>query len=159
MQNALDVIDVGGVPTCRSVVDGSDPNCVPWNPFVPNGITQAQLDYLQAPGIQTGRISQEIYNGVVNGDLGIYGVKSPLGDRRHPGRVRLPSTGAMRCATSVDALQTANQLSGAGGAVIGISGATTVKELFMEARVPIAQDQAVRGEPLVRHRLPLLGLR
>ena len=29
MQNALDVIDVGGVPTCRSVVDGSDLNCVP----------------------------------------------------------------------------------------------------------------------------------
>ena len=34
------------------------------------------------------------------------------------------------------------QLGGSGGPTIGISGATTVKELFMEARVPIAQDQA-----------------
>ncbi len=32
-RGALDVIDVGGVPTCRSVIDGTDPNCVPWNPF------------------------------------------------------------------------------------------------------------------------------
>jgi outer membrane receptor protein involved in Fe transport len=141
MQNALDVIDVGGVPTCRSVVDGSDPNCVPWNPFVPNGINQAQLDYLQAPGIQTGGISQEIYNGVVNGDLGVYGAKMPWASDG----VQVVFGAEYRrdaLENQVDALQTANQLSGAGGAVIGISGATTVKDLFMEARVPIAQDQA-----------------
>jgi hypothetical protein len=35
LRRALDVVDVGGVPTCQSVIDGSDPNCVPWNPFVP----------------------------------------------------------------------------------------------------------------------------
>ena len=55
LRNSLDVIDVAGVPTCRSVVDGNDPNCVPWNPFVPNGITQEQLDYLQVTAIQVGR--------------------------------------------------------------------------------------------------------
>ena len=43
---------------------------------------------------------------------------------------------------SVDSLQEPDQLSGAGGAVIGISGGTQVEELFMEARVPIAQDRA-----------------
>ena len=43
---------------------------------------------------------------------------------------------------TVDALQEAGRLGGSGGPTIGISGATTVKELFMEARVPIAQDQA-----------------
>jgi len=142
MQNALDVRDVGGVPTCQSVIDGTDLNCVPWNPFVPNGVTQAQLDYLQATGIQAGRISQEIYNGVVNGDLGVYGVKSPLAS---DGIQVVFGSEYRRDAlrNEVDALQTANQLSGAGGAVIGISGATTVKEMFMEARVPIAQDQTM----------------
>src|SRR4029077_15759259 len=73
-----DVIDVGGVPTCRSVLDGTDPACVPWNPFQPGQVDDAQLNYLQADGLQIGRISQEIYNGVINGDLGVYGIKSPL---------------------------------------------------------------------------------
>jgi len=141
MQRALDVIDVGGVPTCRSVIDGSDPNCVPWNPFVPNGVTPAQLNYLQATGIQAGRITQEIYNGVVNGDLGMYGVKSPLAtDGIQVVFGAEYRRDALR--NDVDALQEANQLSGAGGAVIGIEGATQVNDLFMEARVPIAQDQA-----------------
>ena len=142
LQRALDVIDVGGVPTCRSVVDGSDPNCVPWNPFVPNGVTPAQLNYLQATGIQTGRISQEIYNGVINGDLGVYGLKSPLAS---DGIQVVFGAEYRRDAlrNEVDALQEANQLSGAGGAVIGIEGATRVNDLFMEARIPIAQDQAM----------------
>ncbi len=141
LQRALDVIDVGGVPTCRSVVDGSDPNCVPWNPFVPNGIDQAQLNYLQATGIQAGRISQEIYNGVITGDLGVYGVKSPLAS---DGIQVVFGAEYRRDAlrNDVDALQEQNQLSGAGGAVIGIEGATKVNDLFMEARVPIVQDQA-----------------
>jgi hypothetical protein len=41
LRRALDVVDVGGVPTCQSVIDGTDPNCVPWNPFV-RGVNAAQ---------------------------------------------------------------------------------------------------------------------
>ena len=78
LQRALNVVDVGGVPTCQSVIDGTVAACVPWNPFSANAVTAAQLNYLQATGLQTGRISQEIYNGVITGDLGVYGVKSPL---------------------------------------------------------------------------------
>jgi iron complex outermembrane recepter protein len=139
---ALDVIDVGGTPTCRSVIDGSDPNCVPWNPFVPNGVDQAQLDYLQAKGIQIGRINQEIYNGVVTGDLGTYGFKTPWAAEG----VQVVFGAEYRRDTldnKVDALQEQAQLSGSGGATIGISGATQVKELFFEGRVPLAQDQAM----------------
>jgi outer membrane receptor protein involved in Fe transport len=141
LQRALDVIDVGGVPTCRSVVDGTDANCVPWNPFQPNQITAAQLNYLQAAGLQNGRISQEIYNGVITGDLGVYGVKSPMAS---DGLQLVVGTEYRRDAltNTVDALQTQGQLAGSGGATIGISGATKVLEGFMEARFPIAQDQA-----------------
>jgi iron complex outermembrane receptor protein len=141
LQRALDVINVNGVPTCQSVIDGSDPNCVPWNPFQPGGINQAQLNYLQATGLQTGRINQEIYNAAVNGDLGVYGIKSPLATDG----VQLVFGTEWRRDTlqnTVDALQTAGQLAGSGGPTIGISGGTQVEELFMEARVPIAQDQA-----------------
>jgi iron complex outermembrane receptor protein len=137
---SLDVIDIGGVPTCRSVLDGSDPNCVPWNPFQPGGVDQAQLDYLQANGLQIARINQEVYNAVVNGDLGVYGIKSPLAS---DGIQVVFGTEWRRdtLSNTVDSLQSQDQLSGAGGAVIGISGGTKVEELFMEARVPIAQDR------------------
>ncbi|HEU4517567.1 MAG TPA: TonB-dependent receptor [Steroidobacteraceae bacterium] len=141
LQRALDVVDVGGVPTCRSVVDGTDPLCVPWNPFQPGGVNQAQISYLQADGLQIGRINQEIYNAVVNGDLGIYGIKSPLAS---DGIQLVLGTEWRRDSldNTVDSLQQANQLSGGGGAVLPISGATQVGELFLEARVPIAQDRA-----------------
>jgi outer membrane receptor protein involved in Fe transport len=43
----------------------------------------------------------------------------------------------------VDALQEAAQLSGSGGATIGINGSTKVQELFFEGRLPLAQDQAM----------------
>ena len=57
IKRALDVVaDADGNPVCRSVVDGTDPNCLPWNVFVNNGnqivddeadgVTQAVLDYL-----------------------------------------------------------------------------------------------------------------
>jgi len=139
---ALNVVDVGGVPTCQSVIDGTDPACVPWNPFVPGGITQDQLDYLQATGLQIGRINQEIYNGVISGDLSDYGWKLPWASDgvqvvfgTEYRRDRLSNT--------VDALQEAFQLTGAGGPTIGITGSTKVQELFFEGRLPIAQDQAM----------------
>jgi outer membrane receptor protein involved in Fe transport len=141
LNRALDVIDVAGVPTCRSVIDNSDPNCVPWNPFVPNGVDAAQLNYLQAKGIQTGQLTQEIYNAVVNGDLGTYGFKTPWATDG----VQVVFGAEYRRDTldnKVDALQEAAQLSGTGGATIGINGSTKVEELFFEGRIPLAQDRA-----------------
>ncbi|MBX3703719.1 MAG: TonB-dependent receptor, partial [Steroidobacteraceae bacterium] len=142
VNRALDVVNVAGVPTCQSVIDGSDPDCVPWNPFVPNGITQEQIDYLTATGLQLGRISQEIYNGVISGDLSAYGWKTPWAS---DGVQVVFGTEYRRDAlvNTVDALQEAFQLTGAGGPTIGISGSTKVQELFFEGRLPIAQDQSM----------------
>ncbi len=136
---ALDVIDVAGTPTCRSVIDGSDTNCVPWNPFVPNGVTAAQRAYLQAKGIQVGTLDQEVFAAVVDGDLGEYGFKMPWASDG----AQVVFGAEYRRDTldnKVDALQEADQLSGAGGATIGIAGATKVTDLFFEGRLPIAQD-------------------
>ena len=134
---ALDVVDVNGTPTCRSVVDGTDPVCVPYNVFDPNGITPEALTYLQAPGIQTGTIDQEIYVGTVTGDLGwtiptaAESVKVAFGAEYRRDSLT----------NSVDALQSANRLSGAGGATIGIEGATKVVDLFTEVSVPLVEDK------------------
>ena len=141
IERALDVVSVAGVPTCQSVIDGSDPNCVPWNPFTPGGITQAQLDYLQAQGLQIGKLTQEIFNGIVQGDLSGYGVKLPWASDG----VQVVFGAEYRSDTldnDVDALQEAFQLAGSGGPTIGITGSTKVNDLFFEAKVPIAQDRA-----------------
>ncbi len=138
---ALDVVEDGGVPTCRSVIDGTDAGCVPWNPFVPGGVTQEQLDYMQVKGMQVGKLTQEIYNGVINGDLGIYGVKTPWATDG----VQVVFGSEWRRDTlsnQVDPLQEADMLAGQGGPTIGVSGGTQVEELFFEGRVPLAQDRA-----------------
>jgi outer membrane receptor protein involved in Fe transport len=140
---ALNVLpDANGDPQCVSFLDGTDPNCVPYNPFVVGGITQEQLDYLQVTGVQVGRITQEIYNGVITGDLGVYGIKSPMAS---DGIQVVVGTEYRRDTldNTVDALQEAFQLTGSGGPTIGISGTTKVLEGFMEARIPIAQDQTM----------------
>jgi len=140
LKRSLDVINVNGVPTCRSVIDGTDASCVPWNPFVPGGVTEDQLNYLQVNGLQIGRINQEIYNGVINGDLGNNGVKTPWASDG----VQVVFGAEWRRDTltnTVDSLQQVDDLSGAGGAVIGLSGGTKAEDLFFEGRVPIAQDR------------------
>ena len=88
---ALDVVaDDDGNPVCRSVVDGSDPSCVPWNLFkgqglvdgddVRQGITQGALDYLVVPSFLRGTTDLRVYSGYVSGDLGQYGVSLPAAD-------------------------------------------------------------------------------
>ncbi|MBX3695616.1 MAG: TonB-dependent receptor [Steroidobacteraceae bacterium] len=137
ISRALDVVDVGGTPTCRSVVDGTDPDCRPYNPFDPAGVTQDALNYLQAPGLQTGTIDQEVYVGQVTGDLGwtvptaAESIKVAFGAEYRKDTL----------SNTVDALQSAAQLSGSGGATIGISGSTKVVDLFTEAHVPLVQDK------------------
>ncbi|TCP31909.1 TonB-dependent receptor-like protein [Sphingomonas sp. BK235] len=81
INRSLDVVSVNGTPTCRSVVNGSDPACVPFNAFRPFNRDQALNDYLY--GGATGGISTRIprllqFIGTVSGDLGKYGVTSPF---------------------------------------------------------------------------------
>ena len=149
---ALDAVDEGvyngglfggvanGNIVCRSVADGLDNGCAPYNPFTPGGVSPESLAYLQALGIQSGKLTQEIYNGIITGDLGTYGFKSPWAS---DGVQVVFGTEYRRdtLENDVDALQEADQLSGAGGATIGIEGSTLVKELFTEVRIPIAQDR------------------
>ncbi len=84
INRSLDVVNVGGVPTCRAVVNGSDPNCVPFNAFAPFNKDQALNQYLY--GGATGGISTRIprlmqFLGTISGDLGKYGITSPLAEQ------------------------------------------------------------------------------
>ena len=80
IKRALDVVaDADGNPVCRSVVDGTDPNCLPWNVFVNNGnqivddeadgVTQAVLDYLIVDLYARGEVYEEIWQAVMSGQI------------------------------------------------------------------------------------------
>ncbi len=84
INNSLDVVNVGGTPTCRSVVNGSDPACVPFNAFAPFNQDLALNNYLY--GGATGGIYTRIprllqFLGTVSGDLGKYGITSPFAEQ------------------------------------------------------------------------------
>jgi iron complex outermembrane receptor protein len=85
--NALDVIPnpatggVAGVATgaavCRSAVTGAAPTCVPWNIYVPGGVSKAALAYMSVPATYASNSTEYIWDGSVTGDLGKYGIKLP----------------------------------------------------------------------------------
>jgi iron complex outermembrane recepter protein len=137
LNRALDVVNVGGTPTCRSVVNGTDLNCVPYDIFIIGGVNQAQLDYLQIPLIQRGETTQQIITGAITGDTGW----------------ALPSASrtvqvAFGAEYRRDALKSTTDTSfssgdgaGQGGPTIGLSGDSDVAEVFGEIQIPLADDQ------------------
>jgi iron complex outermembrane recepter protein len=138
---AMDVV-VGpnGTPVCRSVVDGSDPTCVPYNVWRAGGVTQAALNYLYVPGLSGGYTQQNVYGGSLASDLGTYGIKSPMAkdgvgvafglERRTEKMVFDPDN------------EVANgDLAGTGGTgAKPVNGDYTVKEIYGEVKIPLIQD-------------------
>jgi len=139
--NALDVVQTPNGPQCRSVVNGTDPTCVPYNIFAIGGVTQAALNYLQVPALQNAIIDQSVMQGVVTGDLTDAGVKLPSASEgvklvfgvegRHDSVKFIP-----------DFLVANGLLAGSGGPTPPLSGSTNVTDYFMEASVPLVQDKA-----------------
>jgi outer membrane receptor protein involved in Fe transport len=135
VQNALNVInDANGHPVCVS--GGS---CVPLNIFQPlsQGITPAALNYALLSAFTTGNTTQQVANFSLTGDLGQYGVKSPWAAEG----VGVAGGFEYRRDTltlSYDSVQSSGDLSGAGGQVLPVNGVTDTKEIFFEARIPVA---------------------
>ena len=135
---ALDVVEVDGAPTCRAVIDGSDPGCVPWNVFQTGGVTQEALDYLRIALRATGSLEQDQYVAFLSGDLTGYGLASPLaqdglqvvlgGEYRHEKMDFNPDLGYRT-----------GDGAGQGGPTEAVSGDIDVAEFFVEARLPLAE--------------------
>ncbi len=78
---ALNAVNVNGVPTCRSVIDGTDPNCIPINVFTPGGVTAEQAAYIFGESNTASRNSLSVFSGSLSGDLGEMGVTLPWADK------------------------------------------------------------------------------
>ena len=138
---ALDVV-VGpnGTAICRSVQDGSDPGCVPYNLWSLGKITPEALAYIQTPGLQNGSTQQTIQGANISGDLGRYGMKLPtakngiavsFGVERRVEKLEL----------NTDTAFSTGDLAGQGGPTIGTVGQYTVNEVFGEIRAPLVEGR------------------
>jgi outer membrane receptor protein involved in Fe transport len=123
-----------GAPVC---VSGGQ--CVPWNIFQTGGVTQAALNYLETPGTAEGNNTEQIEHIDVTGDLGKYGVKSPLANESLAANVggehRMDSV-----TFSPDGAELAGDLAGFSGASVPINAHYDINEAFAELRAPIAHD-------------------
>jgi iron complex outermembrane receptor protein len=136
---AFDVVDDGaGNAVCRSALDGTDPNCVPYNIFAIGGVTPQALAYLQTPGFQKGFTSTEVISASVNGDLTSYGVKSPWAKSGLGLAVGVEHR-TEEMDLSTDQAFTTGDLAGQGGPTIGLGGSFNVMDVFTELRMPIIE--------------------
>lgn len=144
LTRALDVVanPAGGAPVCRSTLDGTDPNCVPYNIFSPGNVSAASVAYLSTPGFQRGLTSEQVASASLTGKLGEYGIQSPLATEGVGIALGAEYRKERLEFTSDLAFQTGD-LAGQGGATVPVSGSFNVKEVFGELRIPLIHDNFV----------------
>jgi iron complex outermembrane recepter protein len=143
---ALDVLaDEDGNPVCRSVVDGSDPNCVPWNVFEAGGVTQEALDYLIKPLFARGDTYTTQVSGYVTGDLTEAGVMVP-GTSTGVGVVLGAEYRREALKFEPDTGFTSGDGAGQGGPTLGVEGSFSVTEVFGELDIPLLEAQPFAEE-------------
>jgi outer membrane receptor protein involved in Fe transport len=142
---ALDVVadptpGVGGAPVCRSVVDGSDPNCLPWNIWEAGGVTAAAVNYLGVSYYEQGKTDQTVATGYLQGNLGEYGVKLPWADNGIDVVIGLERR-QENLDYQPDDLSIEGAIGGLAAALVPTSGGYTVEEIFTEAKIPIVEGK------------------
>lgn len=151
LNRALNVVDEGfertgvanGNIVCRSVVDGSDPNCVPYNIFNgAGGASAAAVNYLSATGFQKGYTSEQVANASLTGQLGEYGIASPWATDGIGVNLGFEWRKESLDLNTDNAFQTGD-LTGQGGATLPLSGSFRVYEFFAETQMPIIQDSFI----------------
>ncbi|MEQ9396502.1 TonB-dependent receptor plug domain-containing protein [Haliea sp.] len=80
MRRALDVTrdPAGGEAVCAAALNGSDPDCVPWNIFTEGAVTPESIAYLSSPLSARGRTSQAVVSAWIGGQPALPLLQSPL---------------------------------------------------------------------------------
>jgi outer membrane receptor protein involved in Fe transport len=146
--NALDVISgpallgngnanpFAGQAECRSVYNGTDPACVPWNIWIPNGVTAAATNYLSIPLLTDATSVEYVVSGSMTADLGKWAVKSPLADEG----VKINVGSEYRSESAVfspDLASEEGNAEGSGGPTTPVAGNYHVWEAFTELGIPL----------------------
>jgi iron complex outermembrane receptor protein len=141
-KNALNVVTnpTTGLPTCVSVLNGQDTNCVPWNIWVPGGVTAAALKYITVPSTYSITQTEYIAHSDVTGDLGKYGIQLPTASSGLAVNLGAEWREEKYILTP-DYIFENGLNSGGNGAQQPINGQFRVSEVFTEMRLPIMDDK------------------
>ncbi|HEY5758361.1 MAG TPA: TonB-dependent receptor [Steroidobacter sp.] len=126
--------DSSGNIVCYDRSDG----CVPYNLFQMGGVTEEQLNYLQAPAFSSGEINQRVASASLVGVLPD-SIRSPLAQ----GRIGVSAGVEYRrehLDFAADGNQSTGQLNGGEGAALPVDGNYSVREGFAELQVPLIED-------------------
>ena len=142
MLRSIDAVadPVSGEAVCASVLDGSDPDCVPWNVFESGAVTQEMLDYITLPIYFDGSTRQYQFNAYISADLGDYGIQLPTAHES----VRVVTGIEYRDENLDYRPDETAQMGGAAGfsqQISPVSGGYSVREFFGEAAIPILQGK------------------
>jgi len=143
LQNALFVTGTPGDPStwqCRDATARAA-GCVPWNIFTNGGVTRAAVNYLLLPLVSEGDVRTQLVSGKLTADLKDYGIAFPsaaegislaLGAEYHKEYLN----------RQTDLAYQQGWGAGQGSVQLPVVGGYTVKEMFIEAAVPIVQGVA-----------------
>ena len=127
-------------PICRSVLDGSDPSCVPYNYF--GTPSDAAVNYLNVFGVIEGESSQQVANGNITGALGEIGVQTPWSDLGVGINVGYEYR-REQLTLNPDSLFQAGDLTGQGAPTLPVDGNYRVNEIFAETQIPIVRNSFI----------------
>jgi iron complex outermembrane recepter protein len=149
--NALNVVNVdpttgatvpvgtaGSVTECRSVLDNTDPNCVPYDVFGAGGPSAAAVNYLNVFGIIHGTTNEQIADANFTGALGEMGIQTPWSDEGVGINVGAEYRKESLNLDPDQEFQTGD-LTGQGAPTLPVSGNFRVLEGFGELQVPIVR--------------------
>jgi iron complex outermembrane recepter protein len=138
---ALDVVtdpDTGGA-VCASVLDGTDPNCVPYNIWTRDSVSPEALAYLQTPGLIRAQARQQIAHVDFTGDLSNV-IKLPTAETGlvlNAGVEYRDENTEFRPDTAFET----GDLAGQGGATTPVGGRFDAQDAFFEARMPLVEGK------------------
>jgi len=147
LTRSLDVVSVangaivapgtpGATIQCRSVFDGTDANCVPYNIFQSGGVTQAALNYVQVPGFVSGNVAQTIAEANLTFSGAEYGLQTPWADTGVGANIGVDYM-KNSLSFSPDIENQTGDLTGNGSTTPPVAGHLDVRELYGEIQIPI----------------------
>lgn len=148
LTKALNVVSIKGVPTCVSVIDGTDASCIPYNMFSGGsgdsdyGIQaiwdagDALQNYIAIPNFILGDSSETILQGYVEGetDFSLPNAPAPIS------AVIGYEFRELESDYRPDAPSQNQDRTGAGGPSVALAGSYDVKEYFFELGIPVTEN-------------------
>jgi len=130
----------GSVIECRSVLDNTDPTCVPYDIF--GTPSAAAVNYLNVFGVITGTTSEQVADANITGALGEYGIQTPWSDEGVGINVGTEYRKESLSLNPDQSFQTGD-LTGQGSPTLPVNGAFRVVEAFGEVQVPIIRHSFI----------------